>query len=62
DNFYVAFVDLGATYRSFERSALARSERPARSLMPSYADAFSARELDDLVAYLASLGGGENAR
>ncbi len=59
DNFTAQLIDLSGHFYSFERSAVRSITRENRSLMPSYKDRFTAAELQDLVAYLASLGGVE---
>lgn len=62
DNFYVTLMEAGEKLHSYERTELKRSERTTRSLMPSYAQSLSAKEIDDVVAYLASLRGEEGSR
>ncbi|MDQ6705397.1 MAG: c-type cytochrome [Acidobacteriota bacterium] len=58
DNFTVQLLDLSQNYHSFERNQLASITQETRSLMPgSYGKTFEGSELDDLVAYLASLQG-----
>lgn len=60
DNFSAQFVDLAGKYYSFEREDVASMTREPRSLMPStYGKMLSASEVDDLVAYLHSLRGGQ---
>lgn len=59
DNFTAQLVDLSGHFYSLERSAVTSVTRENRSLMPSYKDRFTAAELQDLVAYLASLNGVE---
>lgn len=58
DVFWVHIRDAGGTVHTLDKSALTSLERePAGTLMPSYASRFSAAELDDVVAYLATLRG-----
>ena len=58
DNFSVRFLDLSGNFHSFMKDQVASVQREDRSLMPSnYGRLFNARELDDLVAYMAGLGG-----
>jgi putative heme-binding domain-containing protein len=60
DNFSAQFVDLAGKYYSFEREDVASMTRQPRSLMPAtYGKMLSAIEVDDLVAYLHSLRGGQ---
>ena len=62
DNFYVTLMEAGEMLHSYERTDLERSERTTRSLMPGYAQSLSEKEIDDLVAYMASLRGEEISR
>jgi len=55
DNFTVQFTDLSGAFYSFERDELQSFTREGRSLMPK--PSLSARELDDLVAYMVTLKG-----
>ena len=58
DVFWVLVRDASGNVRALQKSELARLERePEGTLMPSYASRLSPGELDDLVAYLASLRG-----
>ena len=60
DNFSAQLMDLSNRYYSFQKDNVASVQREYRSLMPSnYGRLFSTRELDDLLAFLAGLGGGE---
>ncbi len=60
DAFTLQFRDAAGGFHSFDKRDLKTLEKQTRmSLMPSYANALSASELDDLVAYLASLRGRE---
>jgi putative heme-binding domain-containing protein len=63
DNFSAQFMDASDKFYSFQRSDVARMERQFRSLMPdNYRKVFTDAELNDLVAYLASLRGPEEKR
>jgi cytochrome c oxidase cbb3-type subunit III len=58
DVFWVHILDAAGTMHTLEKKTLASLERELEaSLMPSYKSLLSATELDDLVAYLASLRG-----
>jgi hypothetical protein len=58
DNFSAQLMDVSGKYYSFMKDEVASVKRQDRSLMPSnYERLFSTRELDDLMAYLATLGG-----
>jgi len=58
DNFSVQFIDLAGNFHSYAKDDVASVKIEYRSLMPgNYGRLFNARELDDLLAYLASLGG-----
>lgn len=59
DNFSAQFMDVSGHFYSFQKDDVAAMQREYRSLMPNYSRLFSAAELDDLLAYLASLGGSE---
>jgi cytochrome c oxidase cbb3-type subunit 3 len=60
DNFSAQFIDIAGRYYSFQKDNVTSIQREYRSLMPSnYGRLFTAQELDDLVAFLAGLGGGE---
>lgn len=57
DTFTIQLRDLGGHYYSFDKADLQKIEtEPKKSVMPSYSN-LSATELDDLIAYLASLKG-----
>jgi putative heme-binding domain-containing protein len=59
DVFWILLRDGSGSVRTLQKAELARLERePNGTLMPSYASRLSPDELDDLVAYLASLRGG----
>jgi putative heme-binding domain-containing protein len=62
DNFFVTLMEPGEKLHSFERDKLKRSERSTRSMMPSYENSLSAKEIDDVVAYMVSLRGEEGSR
>jgi len=58
DNFSAQLMDISGRYYSFQKENVTSVKREYRSLMPSnYSRLFNARELDDLVAFLAALGG-----
>jgi putative heme-binding domain-containing protein len=60
DSFSLQIRDLSNQFHSFWKTDLTNIVRePKRSLMPSYRDSLTGRELDDLVAYLESLQGGQ---
>jgi len=59
DNFWAALMDISGRYHSFQRNEVTSITREYRSLMPAtYGRLFTGRELEDLVAFLASLDGG----
>ena len=63
DNFSAQLMDAGEKFYSFQKSDVTSMKREFRSLMPdNYRKMFSDAELDDLVAYLASLRGPEEKR
>lgn len=58
DNFSARLIDLSGNFHSYMKDDGTQIKREYRSLMPAnYDRLFSARELNDLLAYLASLGG-----
>jgi len=60
DNFSAALMDISGRYYSFQRDDVSSISREYRSLMPSnYERLFNDRELENLVAFLASLDGGK---
>jgi putative heme-binding domain-containing protein len=60
DNFTVQLMDSKEEFHSFDRSAVASVTREIRSLMPeTYGATLTSAELNDLLAYLASLGRAE---
>jgi cytochrome c oxidase cbb3-type subunit III len=60
DNFSAQFVDLSGKYHSFVIEDVISMKREQRSLMPStYGQLLSETEMNDLLAYLNSLRGGQ---
>ena len=58
DSFTIQVRDASGQLYSFRKSNLERVDKQAnRSLMPSFKDRLNTAELEDLVAYLVSLGG-----
>ena len=58
DSFTIELKDATGKFHSFKKLELAELEKvPGKSVMPSFKDTLSATQLDDLVAYLASLKG-----
>jgi cytochrome c oxidase cbb3-type subunit III len=58
DSFTIQVRDANGQYHSFRKSNLERVDKQMnRSLMPSFKDRLGTAELEDLVAYLVSLGG-----
>jgi putative heme-binding domain-containing protein len=58
DSFTIQVRDASGQLHSFRKSNLERVEKQTnRSLMPSFKDRLGPAELEDLVAYLVSLGG-----
>lgn len=57
DDYTVQIRDLGENLHSLTKSGLKSFQRNEDSLMPAYGSMLSAKELDDLVAYLSSLRG-----
>jgi putative heme-binding domain-containing protein len=55
DDYSLQLRDLQENLRSFRKRDLKQWSQPERSLMPAYEGVFSELEIDDLVAYLASL-------
>jgi putative heme-binding domain-containing protein len=59
DTFSIQLLDVAGDIHSFLKSELAELHKDwGRSPMPTYRDALSERELDDLVAFLVTLRGG----
>ena len=60
DVFYVHVRDARGTVHTLQKSELSKLERELEAtMMPSYASRITGGDLDDLVAYLASLRGGK---
>jgi putative heme-binding domain-containing protein len=60
DNFSTQLMDLSGRFYSFQKDEVTSVERQYRSLMPpNYGRLFSDHELEDLLAFLAGLRGGE---
>lgn len=59
DNFSVQLMDSREQIHSYLRDEVQSVEQSRKSLMPSYAGMLRASEIDDVVAYLVSLRGGE---
>jgi cytochrome c oxidase cbb3-type subunit III len=58
DSFTISIKDATGQFHTFRKLDLQKLEKlPGRSLMPSFKGTLSPAELDDLVAYLASLKG-----
>jgi cytochrome c oxidase cbb3-type subunit III len=58
DSFTIELKDATGRFHSFHKLDLQKLQKlPGKSVMPSFQDTLSATELDDLVAYLASLKG-----
>lgn len=58
DSFTIQVRDADGNYYSFRKGNVQNIDKQiGRSLMPSYRDKLSGAQLDDLVAYLVSLGG-----
>jgi cytochrome c oxidase cbb3-type subunit 3 len=58
DTFSIQLRDAAGRFHSFRKAELAKIQREdSASLMPSYESVFTPAELDDLIAYLASLRG-----
>lgn len=62
DQFGVRLLDADDRLLSFRKSNLEEFERIKTSRMPSYRESLADEEIDDLVAYLAGLRGGESDR
>ncbi len=60
DSFTIEIKDATGRFHSFRKLDLQKLEKiPGKSVMPSFKDSLSATQLDDLVAYLASLKGAQ---
>jgi hypothetical protein len=56
DTFSIQVRDLSGNFRSYFRSELVEVvKQPGKSPMPSYKNAFTPDELNDVIAYLDSL-------
>ena len=56
DNFSAQLMDAQENFHSYLSSEVRSIKREPRPLMPSYGRSLTAREIDDLLAYLAGLG------
>jgi putative heme-binding domain-containing protein len=56
DNFSVVLMDSQENLHSFLRSEVQSVKKEQRSLMPAYGELLTAKELEDLLSYLAGLG------
>jgi len=60
DSFHIVLKDSQGNFRSFRKADLRElKKKPGKSLMPSFKDKLSAAQVNDLVAYLASLKGAQ---
>jgi len=60
DTFSIELKDATGRFHSFRKLELEKLEKlPGKSVMPSFKDTLSATQLNDLVAYLASLKGAQ---
>jgi putative heme-binding domain-containing protein len=58
DSFRIVIKDAGGNFHSFQKSDLRELQKePGKSVMPSYKGKLSEAQVNDLVAYLASLKG-----
>ena len=57
DEFSVVLQDFSGKVYSFDLAGVRSVARDSQSLMPEYGKRFTSAELDDLLAYLYSLGG-----
>jgi putative heme-binding domain-containing protein len=58
DSFHIVIRDAPGEFHSFQKSDLREFKKePGKSVMPSFKDKLSGAQIDDLVAYLASLKG-----
>lgn len=63
DAFSVQVMDANERVQGYRKTDLREFANDTRSLMPDFGrDRLSERDLDDLLAYLASLRGGRNVR
>jgi len=60
DSFHIVIRDAKGNFHSFPKSDLREFKKePGKSVMPSFKDTLSGAQIDDLVAYLASLKGAQ---
>ncbi len=60
DSFHIVLKDAKGNFHSFRKADLRELKKePGKSLMPSFKDKLSATQVNDLVAYLASLKGAQ---
>ena len=60
DSFHIVIKDVSGGFHSFRKLDLKELDKqPGKSVMPSFKDKLSAGQVDDLVAYLASLKGAQ---
>jgi len=60
DAFSIQIRDLSNEFRSFWKEELIELKKePGKSPMPGYTEVFTPKELDDVIAYLDSLRGGQ---
>jgi cytochrome c2 len=58
DSFHIVIQDASGKFHSFQKSDLREFKKePGKSVMPSFKGKLSDTQIDDLVAYLASLKG-----
>ena len=60
DSFTIQLRESGGRMRSIQKFGVQKIEpEPGKSFMPSYKEKLSATQINDLVAYLSSLGGAQ---
>ena len=60
DSFTIVIKDATGHFHAFKKLEVEKVEKiPGKSVMPSFKDTLSKSQLDDLVAYLASLKGAQ---
>ena len=60
DSFHIVIQDVNGNFHSFRKLDLKElAKQPGKSVMPSFKDKLPAAQIDDLVAYLASLKGAQ---
>jgi len=57
DTFSAQLIDVAGNYYSFMKSDVTSLNRAYKSIMPDYKNTFSESEMDDILAYLATLRG-----